>query len=538
MLNVLLINLPIDGLSSHSDSSDFASRYIQPPSALMYLAGKLINEDCINEIQCLDYNAIDYSGISSKDEYCKAIVEKLSGVRYTQELKLIVCISITYSITYSFFELLVKRAKKMFPNSTIVCGGMHATSTVDVIFSNNPEVDYVVCGEGEECLLELIKAICLNRYENIMGVHTKSNIKRQGDGSFETAMLPHDISMNLEAYDVFDMELYTKVMPTSILQKSDVEKRYYSILVSRGCPVQCTFCAARTVHGLNMRWRDVEDIRSEIMYVYNNFGVTWISMMDSIITPKSKAMEFLEMLSSTPKDISYSMGGTSVNHIDEEIIDAMVKANFDYIYIPIETGSKEMQKKVKKNVNLDKAVKLIQYAKSVGLKTWCYYMLGFPEESLEQMQETIDFAKKAKSDWANFFVASPLPGTDMYNQFIEMGYIKNSPEYWNSYRAFDTKEISASDLSSLAYKANLDYNFVQNRFISEGRYDEAEKLFLRFVKKYDFHIFGWDCLEQVYIATDRYSDAHEARKKIESLLNENQTSQALNKYYNELKCRA
>jgi len=289
------------------------------------------------------------------------------------------------------------------------------------------------------------------------------------------------------------------------------------------------------VHGRKARWRSIENIYEEIIFLYENYDVTSIQIIDDNFIPKEKALKLFDMLSELPiPDADIVIHSMSVNHTDFEMLDAMKKANIDTVVLAIESGNAEVQKNIGKYCNLDKAVELIDYAGKIGLNTWCYYMLGFPHETQAQMQETVEYSKKAGSDWVSYSVAIPYPGTKMYRQFVEMGCIEDSPSSWTSKtvrdRTFDTDEISAADIKELAYVANLKYNFVNNRHIQEKRYDEAERIFLDFIKTFDFHIFAYDCLKRVYNLTKQYNKAEEIEKKMNYLMDTNPASQGFKKY--------
>lgn len=529
MANMLLVNLSANGIDLHEVDATASENRIFPPLALMRLAGRLIEMDCLDQIKYLDYNMFSYSGLNTIDDYDCFIHDKL--FEYRDFCIDIIGVSITFSESYSFFELFAKHVKNIMPECVLICGGSLATNTLDAILQRNHEVDYVICGEGEEVLPLLVENIVNGKNENIIGVHHKGNIKVLPQGGFEMAPPVADINVNLRAYDLFDMEFYTKAASDSAHQNNEAHQRTFTIMASRGCPGGCTFCSVYTVAGRRTRWRSLDNIREEIMFLYERYGITQIIIIDSILTPKDLTLDFLNMLAGLPiagvDIVLYSM---SVNHTDFEILDAIAKLNVGTVAFAIESGNKKRQKQINKNVNLDKAVKLVAYAKSLGIKTSCNYMLGFPGETLEEMQETIDFCYKVKADWGFFYVVTPLPGTVMYKQFVELvGDIKDSPATMRK-RTFDTDEISARDLTDLVYTTNLKYNFIDNHLIRDKLYAEAEILFRDFLNVFGFHIFGWDCLRRIYTLTDRLEEAEEVTKKIEYLMETNPKSKGFRKY--------
>ena len=194
----------------------------------------------------------------------------------------------------------------------------------------------------------------------------------------------------------------------------------------------------------------------------------------------------------------------SINATDSKIIDAIASVGINTLTFAIESGSKVTQNKIKKWVNLDRAEELCRYSQSKNLNVRAMYVIGFPGETISDMEETFQYAKKLGADWATFSVAAPIPGTEMTDQFVELGYVEDGPISWAGCtyreRGFDTKEISKEDVKELAYRANLNVNFVNNINIKRRDFKNAETIFSNFVKQYSFHIFAHDCLRRVYIS--------------------------------------
>jgi hypothetical protein len=268
----------------------------------------------------------------------------------------------------------------------------------------------------------------------------------------------------------------------------------------------------------------MENIKAEIIKLVENYSVKKIYLMDDNFVPKSKAVELFNLISEIKKTLGYSsldivIQNMAVNNTDFEIIDSIALAGIKYIPLAIESGSKEIQKKIRKSVDLDKAFKLVKYAKSKDIKIRCFYIIGFPNETVEQMRQTIDFAIELKADWSTFSVALPLVGSQMYDDFISLGYIKDAPEFWNAAtirnRIFDTPEIKADDIMDMAYSANLEINFIHNCDIKDEKYDEAEIIFENFTKSFPFHIFAFDALRRIQKAK---KDLKKEQKYLEMML--------------------
>ena len=310
-------------------------------------------------------------------------------------------------------------------------------------------------------------------------------------------------------------------------------------MTSRGCPNHCIFCAAHTVHGRTPRWRDIQNVVDEIYWLNSTYGVTKYYLFDDNFVPKSKALELFNALSDIDiPNFEIVIQNMSINATDFDIIDAITACKITNIAFAIESGSKKIQKKIKKNVLLNKAFDLVKYSQSKGLNVRCFYIIGFPGETIEDMKETFEYAKRLGANWSTFSVASPIPGTEMYGEFIRLGYIEDGPISWRTAtirdRVFDTKEIDRKEIKELAYRANLDVNFVNNINIKNGDYESAEIIFSNFIKLYDFHIFAYDSLRRIYKETGKVQKEKEIIDKMRSILTSNKKAHSFRKYFDFL----
>ena len=139
----------------------------------------------------------------------------------------------------------------------------------------------------------------------------------------------------------------------------------------------------------------------------------------------------------------------------------------------------------------------------------------------EQIQETIDFARDLRADWILFHIAVPLPGAEIFDQFVSMGAIDRSDAagitgYFE--RAFDTPEISAQELKDVAYRANIEINFLQNVNKVEGHYRKAIDIYEDILSMYPFHTVGHYCVMECYEALGDIDNAAHKKAEIAELL--------------------
>jgi radical SAM superfamily enzyme YgiQ (UPF0313 family) len=197
-----------------------------------------------------------------------------------------------------------------------------------------------------------------------------------------------------------------------------------------------------------IRHKSNEFIHKELKSI-KNLGFETIAIYDDLFAAKrSKFLEFEKELQQTDivDNTKFLLpNALSVAVLTEELIDAIIRMNVEYFKISIESGSQYTQSKIiKKNVNLKKTRRLLEYMRTKELPIEVNFILGFPGETKELMQETLDFIDSIDVDWVSMFSALPLPGTEMYQQFIEEGVIDETFD-WDTnrhpLRSFDTKEI-------------------------------------------------------------------------------------------------
>ena len=232
------------------------------------------------------------------------------------------------------------------------------------------------------------------------------------------------------------------------------------------------------------------------------FGITLFIPEDDMFTvPKHRFLNLMSALRQLeiPGFEMQNQDGLSVNTLDSEVLDAMLACGVRLFNLAVESGSSYVQREViHKNVQLDRVKKIVDYLRSKECIVRCYFILGFFGETRAQMMETIKFARSLQADWCLFSIATPLAGTVMYEQMRSAGYIQDSLDLWENAafgrRGFDTPEISASELEELAYRANLEINFIANVNLVTGNYAKALGIYSDVVRVYPFHIVAWYCI--------------------------------------------
>lgn len=236
------------------------------------------------------------------------------------------------------------------------------------------------------------------------------------------------------------------------------------ILTSRSCPFNCTFCAAKSIHGFTFRRKSLAEVIKEVTYLIRQRGIKEIHILDDNFTlSKEFVKEFCEAKIREKLDFSWNCSnGIRLDRIDEETLKLMKKAGCYSVAVGIESGSDRILKHMKKNLTKSYIKKQVDLIRKVGIETTGLFILGYPAETRKDILQTISFAKSLNLTKAAFSVFRPLPGSEMWGYLVNQGKLDNSHLNNMSYYRTESnymKNVSQEDFSKLQKKAFLDFYF-------------------------------------------------------------------------------
>ncbi len=424
-------------------------------------------------------------------------------------------ISILFSTAHRSTGEIAAALKRRFPHAPIVTGGMHATNAVDKLLSME-QIDYVCRGEAESIIVPL--TLALNRrqpVDDLPGVYGRSKLAAQGGQAAELSPWIEDLDqIPFPAWHLIPMADY--IQPSGRARRLDTicQDGEATILTTRGCPFSCTFCASWTVHGRKVRYRSQDNVLAEMDILYHDHGVRIMVPEDDLFTvKKSRIIGLCDAVAQRYSGTVHFQfpNGLSVATLDDDVIAALMRMGMSVATIAIESGSPHVQRHIiKKNASLERARAVVQSSRDQGAIVRCYYVIGFPGETREMIQETIDFSASIAADWSVYNVAAPLIGSEMYEQLLDQGHIDQNFNWDESFfheRSFDTPEINAADLKRMAYSANIRNNFFGNHNLRIGAWQRAETLFNDILLAYPDHIAAQYCIGLAQLGMGN-ADAH------------------------------
>jgi len=422
---VLLVNPPFMRLMG------VKSTYM--PLGLGYLARHLID----NGIPCSIYNAELTEGPGRADEspsfaerlvrhesYKKALRDGDHAV--WSEFRNLLTTSdpdiIGVSVMSAKLESALKIAaisKDMNPGRRVIFGGFHPTVAPDEIL-NHAAVDFVIRGEGEHTLLESCRALIGERSE-LSGINGLS-FRRNGDVVHNP---PRPLESNLGAFhyptreEYLHLELYPKLSLGAMMS-------------SRGCPYDCTFCNAKSIWSRKVRYREVDEVISEMAWLKEKYGVPRYTFNDDSFTVnRSRTEKLLEKIVASKLGVPW-VCQTRTDLLDENLLKKMIAAGCVSLAIGLESVSDRMLKIIKKNLTMASFKKALAFIERSNIDYGVYLMVGFPEETEEEILKSIDFVRASRAPFIGLSVFTPYPGCESYQRAKEMGVIKGELD-WSSY---------------------------------------------------------------------------------------------------------
>lgn len=313
---------------------------------------------------------------------------------------------------------LVKSAGDM----PVVIGGLHS-SLFPKETLQYPSVDYVVMGEGESRLLNLLED--LNKGK--MDFEFDGVAYRESNGGLKVNPMTSRIgdlnTLPLPARDLIDMERYIQVgLPIGPFTRRE---RVEQVMTSRGCPFFCNFCSAADYFGHKLRTRSADNVISEIEELVNKYGIQEIQFSDDNLTAdKKRAKELFRRL----KDYNLSWctpNGVMVNTLDEEMIRLMAESGAYQITFAIESGSERVLKEIMRKTvpPKNRVKKLVDLCRETGIQTHATFIVGLPGERKEEIYTTLQYPFDMGFNSVSFFIASPLPGSRLREECKRKGYL-------------------------------------------------------------------------------------------------------------------
>jgi radical SAM superfamily enzyme YgiQ (UPF0313 family) len=354
--------------------------------------------------------------------------------------------------------------KEWNKKNIVVMGGSHVSGEPEGVL-RSPDVDYIVLGEGEFRFPALVEQIQRGRVKEISGI---DGVGYRTDGEIRIHPLRD-----------FIQDLNSLPFPERGLLDPDRyrinRKRSTMMITSRGCPHGCAYCSTHLVMGSSFRVRNPENILQEMRECHRKYGIEVFDIEDDNFTydlERAKRLMKLVMDAFGEKNIELTaMNGVSSASLDGEVLGLMKRAGFHTInlsYVSSDPSTKERMRRPQERTDFNQ---ILKKAEEVGLKVIAYAILGMPDQTIEEMVDTLIYLM-GKKVLVGPSVYYPVPGTPLFQRCKEDGILPSNISQWRSSALpIETKEFNRLDMVTLLRLARV-INVVKGK-MDKGELEEG-----------------------------------------------------------------
>ncbi|UCE61065.1 MAG: radical SAM protein [Phycisphaerales bacterium] len=364
-----------------------------------------------------------------------------------------------FSVDYPQMRSLVPQIRRICPDTVIVAGGHHPSALPEHTLLENPELDYVVRGEGEYALHALVE----NQQQGTLTgkLDEIPNLVYRKDG--ETIFNPIKV-VDINEFGAPDWEgLEPHKYPPVQHGTFHKSKRVVPIVTSRGCPYPCTFCAGHLVTGKKIRRRDIDSVVDEIKFLQSTYGFEEIIIEDENFTfYKDHVIALSEAMEARQVKCHVSFpSGVRLDRLDDEVIHHLRRMGTYMVSVGIESGSAKTLRGMKKNWDLGMVKERIRALRKSGITVHGAFILGFSGETKQDIKQSISFSIESGVDTAYFGNYMPLPGSEDFDRLVDAGELKADQIDWGAYTSYygrlpyHPKEVSQKELLSAVRWATI-----------------------------------------------------------------------------------
>jgi radical SAM superfamily enzyme YgiQ (UPF0313 family) len=301
----------------------------------------------------------------------------------------------------------------------LFCFGPHASTTPQASMLRAPAVDGMFVGEPEDAVMALAKLDSADDLSSIPSMTWRPSTELGAGG----AIVPHSahgsysgfLNTPYPAWDLVPLKLYSLPL---------VNKPYVLVETSRGCPYSCDFCVAPIHQSHKFRERSAKSLVDEIERTYRELGIDFFYLWGDTVTLNVKSFTaFCDELIARNLPIQWFGNARADNLTDPAFVHRLRKAGCWMLALGIETESEDIRKDMVKRLEREKIQTAFRNMREAGIRSFAFFIFGYPGESLATIEQTIAYAIELDPDFANFYPAVPYPGTALYEKAVKEGLL-------------------------------------------------------------------------------------------------------------------
>ncbi|MBN1259936.1 MAG: radical SAM protein [Anaerolineae bacterium] len=285
-----------------------------------------------------------------------------------------------------------------------------------------------------------------------------------------------------------------ELLPLSKYRAPLVGGPYAFVVSSRGCPAACRFCIKHVSYGSSVRYRSPEHVLEEIQDLVD-LGIRKIHMYTDLFTvSRDQVLGICEGILERQLPVKWTCN-SRVDYVDEEMLHMMRRAGCWMISWGIESADPQMLKRMRKGITPEKVARALRWAKQAGIMNWGYFIIGLPGETEESIRKTIDFSKRLPLDLVLFHIAAPHPGTPFFFEVVENGWFRPGTRWeevdMDRSTVLDYPNLKAEDLERWAKRAFREWAFRPGPMLTYLRLLLSDPTLLRSAVHIGLETLGW-----------------------------------------------
>ena len=373
------------------------SDHIQPSLGLGYLAEAIRRDHEVKILDCIK----DHINADKLERIVKNFKPDVLGLQ-------------CYTFDLNFVGQALRSAKARDKGIVTIVGGPHPSAAAsDMMEVFKDSLDYSFAGEAEIGLPQLLEL--LNKGKDELNAIPGLVWRQDGIVKSNPKKAIEDLdAIAMPAWDLILPERYPESQHGAFFRQFPIAP----IMVTRGCPYPCTFCAGGVVAGKKVRRRSIDNVLRELTYLNNERGIKEFHIIDDNFTMDiAYAKEFLRRLKALNLGMTWAVpNGVRMDSLDEELLALMRDTGLHIISLGIESGSDRVLAAMKKHLTVSKIRECVRMINKSGMDVSGFFIIGFPGETAESIKDTIRLSLELKLVRANFFTYLPFPGSESYEQ--------------------------------------------------------------------------------------------------------------------------
>ncbi|MDQ5985804.1 MAG: hypothetical protein CSYNP_01521 [Syntrophus sp. SKADARSKE-3] len=396
---------------------------------------------------CLAAMVEDICDVEIIDAYGSDMTPETLGVALKKSNPDIVGITVLMDQFAATGHRVAEIVKSLNPAITVILGGVYATINPEAAISD-PHVDYLVLGDGEYVLKEMIGYFKGENPLPMKGICYRSEGEIIDTGRAEP-ILDLD-ALPRPAYHLIPFEKYANEAPRKGIIGSPKQFPYVRMLTSRGCPYGCAFCQIEHIVGKRFRAKSAERVLDEIAWLKEEYGIkSLIFEDDNFFLDKKRVTKILEGMIERGLAMPWIAADAAVFRIDADLLRLMRASGCEYIAFALETGTERVLKDIigGKPIDFDHARKMVAIARDLGIYVVANFIIGFPTETWDEIRQTLAFAEDVQADYVRIFAAIPLRKTRLWDLCLKEKAFKKQYDHFGEHSSWSTGQIETKDFS-------------------------------------------------------------------------------------------